>query len=430
MGGSWDGSGTCTLERDFDLGSGDALLIDPAAALAIPSGVTFTNNGTVTDYGEIINSQGGFVANSGTITAFIANGTMINDGSMSNDPDGSISVEHPPQSSVQIGSFNFTNSGSLYNLGSFVDFGNITNSGDALIINSGSFTFDSATINVGKFSAPVTFNVGNFTNSAGGVVTEDGATINNTGTITNAGTFAEAQHVFSRINNVGTLTNNGTISSYGYLVNAGGTIVNSGTLTNLVGCSVASCGTIANGGIVINERGGNLTNQGNFGNYNTNPRRPQFGTLTNDGNLTNANYFVNTAGGTTTNAGNIDNSGTLSNMGSMTNSGSITNSGIMINSAYLGNNSTGSITNSRTISNMGDIVNSGALTNGCGGVIDPTGTITGNPVTATSSCTSTSNPAPEFPAGAVAPLLLSVLILASLVHGRATRRKAPLGGER
>ncbi|MDA4115007.1 MAG: hypothetical protein OK442_00455 [Thaumarchaeota archaeon] len=428
LGGSWDGSGTCTLGSSFDLGPGDSLVIDPAAVLAISPGVTLTNNGTVTDYGEITNSAGGVLANSGTITAFIANGTIVNDGSMSNGPDGSIGIEHSGQTSVQVGSFNFTNSGTLYNLGTIVDFGNLTNSAKASITNSGTFNFESATINIGKFSAPVTFNVGNFTNTVGGTVNEDGATINNTGIITNAGTFAEQDNVFSRINNAGTLTNNGTLTNYAYLVNVEGTIINSGTMSNLIGCAVVSCGTIANSGLVVNEHGGNITNRGNLGDYNTNPRAPGLGTLSNNGTLTNLDYFDNTLGGTTINSGAIDNAGTFSNMGTTTNSGSITSSGVILNFGYIGNNSSGSITNSRTLSNTGNISNLGQITNACGGVIDPTGTISGNPVAGATSCSSTTTPAPEFPSEALVPLLLSVLVLVSLAYGRGPWSKSRFSG--
>ena len=75
LGGSWDGSRTCTLGSNFDLNPGDSLVIDPAAILVISTGVTLTNNGNITDYGKITNGSGGVLANSGTITAFIANGT-------------------------------------------------------------------------------------------------------------------------------------------------------------------------------------------------------------------------------------------------------------------------------------------------------------------------------------------------------------------
>ncbi len=420
LGGSWDGSSTCTLGTNFELNPGDSLVIDPAAALAIPTGITLTNNGNITNYGKIANMPGGILANSGTITAFIANGTIVNDGSISNGVGGSIDIEHPAQASPRVGSFNFTNSGVLDNLGTIVNFGNFTNSAEASVTNSGTFSIESATINVGKFSAPVTFNVGNFTNAVGGTVNVSGATINNTGLMTNAGTIAEQQNVFSRINNLGTLTSNGTITNYGYVVNVEGTIINSGTISNIGGCTVVSCGTIANTGIVINEYGGNISNQGNFGNYNTNPRKPQLGSLLNNGTLTNSNLFVNTLGSTTTNSGEINNTGTLSNMGLIGNSGSISSSGLILNSGYIGNNSSGTITNSRTISNTGTIANLGALADACGGVIDPTGTITGNQVAGATTCTSTAAPVPEFPAEMVVPLLLSMLALVSLVH-----RKVP-----
>ncbi len=323
LGGSWDGSKTCTLGSNFTLNSGDRILIDPGAILAIPSGVTIANDGAIQDYGTLADNAGGFVANSGTITAFIANGSIINFGTMTNNADGSIVVEHLQQSSPYAGTFDFINSGTFSNLGSFVNFGNLTNAADASISNFGTFSLESATINTGKFSAPLALNAGHLTNAAGATVTESGATINNTGTITNLGTIVEEQNVFSKINNLGTITTNGTITNVGFLVNLG-TFVNSGMITNFVGCSTTSCGTLANSGILVNEVGGTIINQGNYGNFNGNLRRPQLGTLTNNGTFINMEVFTNALGGTTTNFGVINNSASFTNLSSISNAGSIT----------------------------------------------------------------------------------------------------------
>lgn len=187
LGGAWKSSSICTLGSNLNLDSGDSILVDPGAVLAIPRGVTVANNGSIDDYGTIAVNAGGLVTNSGTITAFIANGTITNDGSITNYPGGSIGIEHPGHTSVHVGAFNFTNSGTLDNRGTFVNFGNFTNSAAASITNSGSFSFASATINIGNFSAPLATNAGTFTNTAGGNVTVDGATFNNTGTLTNPG---------------------------------------------------------------------------------------------------------------------------------------------------------------------------------------------------------------------------------------------------
>jgi hypothetical protein len=289
LGGSWDGSRTCTLGGNLNLNSGDSLLVNPGAVLAIPRGITLSNNGTIEYYGAITNNAGGFVANSGTITAYIGNGTINNGGSMTNGPSGMIGIEHPASSSAESGSFNFTNSGNLDNRGTFVDLGNFTNRAGASVTNSGSLSFESATINSGNFSAPVIANYGNLTNAAGGTITEGGPTIINRGTITNVGTIAEKLNTFSIIENLGTVTSNGTIGNFGLFEN-NGTITNSGAITNLVGCSHASCGSLSNFGVIVNTARGSIDNQGNMGN---NPNA----TLTNDGILTNSRVFINIQNG-------------------------------------------------------------------------------------------------------------------------------------
>jgi hypothetical protein len=421
LGGTWDGLSKCTLGRDLTLNSSDSLVVDPEAMLEIASGVTVNNNGEVDDYGAITTDRGGFVNNSGTITAFIANGTIVNNGVMTNDLGGSFSIEHPGQTSVYVGTFNFTNGGSFDNLGTFTSFGNFTNGVGASMTNSGSFRFASATINIRNFSAPLATNAGTFTNSAAGTFTVDGSTFNNTGTLTNPGAITETQNVFSVIENFGTFTSNGTIADTSFIRN-NGTFTNAGTITTLVGCTVAACGSLVNSAVFINTSGGTLDNRGNLGN-NVNA------TFTNNGTLTNSRVMINNPNGTVINYGTINSTGTLSNFGTIANLGSIAISGIVLNSGYVSNNASGSITNSRTITNTGRIANFGALTNACGGVIDGPGTIVGNPV-ATTVCTSTTTPVPEFPTEMVAPVLLSVLVLLSLVYKKGPRRHAQPAAER
>jgi len=418
MGGSWNGPGTCVLGSDLTLGSGDSLTVDPGATLVVATGVTVTNNGSIEDYGTIANDAGGFVSNSGAITAFISNGTISNGGSMTNYPGGNITVEHPAQLSVRVGSFNFTNSGVFDNRGAFLNYGNLTNAARGSFTNSGNLTLASATFNIGKFSAPLTANAGNFTNAFGGVVTDDGDSFNSTGTITNLGTIAEQRNVFSVINNLGTLANNGTLADVSYIGNYG-SLSNSGTLTVLIGCPLASCGTFSNQGLFVNTPAGAIHNQGNFGNSNYNARRPQLGNFTNEGTMVNSGVFYNDVLGTTLNTGAFDNLGTVSNLGTLDNFGSINNSASIITSGYIQNNNGASIVNWRTISNSGNISNSGILTNACGGVIDGAGTLTGS--LAVTSCSTTTTPAPEFP-GEVVPVLVSALIAAVLVY-----RKGPWG---
>lgn len=418
MGGSWRGPETCVLGSDLTLGQGDSLTVDPGAVLVVATGVTVANNGSIVDYGTIANDAGGIVSNSGTITAYVSNGTISNQGSMVNYPTGNITVGHSAQLSVHVGSFNFTNAGVFDNRGAFLNYGNLTNIAGASFTNSGNLTLASATFNIGKFSAPLTANAGNFTNDVGGVVTDDGDSFNSTGTITNLGTIVEQQNVFSVINNLGTLANNGTLTDESYIGNYG-SMSNSGTLTVLIGCPLASCGTFSNQGLFVNTPGGAIHNEGNFGNSNYNARRPQLGNFTNEGTMMNSGVFYNDVLGTTLNTGAFDNLGTISNLGTVDNFGSINNSVSIITSGYIRNNNGASIINWRTISNSGNISNSGALTDACGGVIAGAGTLTGS--LAVASCSTTATPAPEFPSGTV-PVLLAVLAAVVMVY-----RKGPWG---
>jgi hypothetical protein len=424
MGGSFSAPDTCVLASDLTLGSGDSLTVDPGAVLVVAAGVTLTNEGVVEDYGTMDNDHGGFLANRGTITAFIGNGTIYNGGSMTNYPTGNITVEHSSQLPVHVGSFNFTNSGVFSNGGVVLSYGNLTNTVAGSFTNSGNLTLASATFNTGKFSAPLTENKGNLTNTAGGVVTDDGGTLNSTGTITNLGTVAEGQNVFSVINNGGTFANKGALTDVSYVSN-NGTLSNSGTLSIAIGCPLASCGTLSNDGLLLNTPTGTIDNQGNLGNANLNPRRPQLGNFTNAGTTLNSGVFFNDVLGTALNIGSFDNLGTVTNMGSLDNFGSINNSLSIISSGYIDNNEGASITNWRTISNSGSITNSGTITNACGGVIDGAGTLSGSvAVTSCSTTSTTSTPAPQFPNWAVAPLFASALVAALTAHrlrGRGAR---------
>ena len=313
LGGAWDGSTKCTLGRDLTLNPGDSLVVDPNANLAVPAGITLTNGGAIQDYGTIETGTGGFLTNSGNITAFIANGTLVNQGTMTNEPKGSVNVEHSGQTSVEVGEFNFTNTGTFDNLGTFVDYGNFTNGAKATITNSGSFSFSSATINVGNFSAPLATNAGTFTNLPTGTFTVDGATFNNTGTFTNPGAIIETQNVFSLMENFGTITSNGTIADDSFIRN-NGTVTNAGTIATTVGCAVAACGSLVNNAALINTVGGTIENGGNFGN-NVNA------TFTNYGNFTNARVFINNPNATVINSGTFVSTGTLTNRASIYNNG-------------------------------------------------------------------------------------------------------------
>lgn len=409
LGGAWNGPSTCTLGSDLTLNSSDSLVVDPNAVLVIPTGITVANVGAVEDYGMITTGAGAFLNNSGKITGFIGNGTITNHGTVTNEPDGFFTIRHLAQTSAEVGSFNFTNTGIFENLGAFVDFGNFTNRAEGSVTNSGSFSFSSATINIGKFSAPLATNAGAFTNLPTGTFTVDGPTFNNTGSLTNPGAIVETQNVYSVMENFGTISSNGTIADTSFIRN-NGTIINSGKITTVVGCTVAACGSLVNNAFLVNAAPGTIENGGNFGN-NVNA------TFTNYGNFTNARFFINNINGTVINSGTFVSSGTLTNRASIFNNASIVISGIVLNSGYIGNNPNGTITNSRTITNTGRIHNLGILNNACGGVIEGPGAISGNPVTSTTSCTTTttSTPVPEFSPEMLVPVTLSILIFVTFL---------------
>jgi filamentous hemagglutinin len=483
------GLGACTLLGNLTLGQGSSILLEPGATLAVPSGVTFTvsglvenqggnltnagtvsvmpgaginnldsgvcgtvsntgdvtnlgnitnycvfangsggrlaNNGTLQDQGTLANERGGSIYNAGSLFGVILNGSILNEGSITNDANGSISIGYQNPASTYLDTFNFTNRGTLNNQGLFVTFGNFTNDAGAAVTNGGNLTIASATLNRGNFSAALMANAGNITNADDGLFRVDGATLNNTGAIDNAGMLEQVRDVYSIINNIGMTTNSGSIIDYSYISN-NGTLVNSGTIVTSVGCSVASCGTLSNFGSLDNAVGGNVTNDGNFGNAN--------GTVVNAGNFTNLRTVLNAADSTLKNVGTLDNLALLSNSGSLENSGSLLTSYELLNSATIDNDASGSITNTRAIMNSGTIDNSGSVTNSCGGVIDGPGTVVGDPVLSTSGCStagetvttettvtsvnSTSSspiPAPEFPAWAVPSVLLFGLVLVSLL---------------
>lgn len=414
LGGSWQPPDNCVLQNNLDVAQSVSVAVDSGAVLSVSSGVTVTNAGEIEDNGTVTTSPGSFMINSGSITGVIGRAVMTLGGSTTNDPGGAILIEKPAHASVHTGSFNLTNTGVFDNFGSVLDYGNFTNGATGTITNSGNFSFASVTINIGKFSAPVGTNAGTFTNQAGATLTLDGATMSNTGTITNQGEIEEGLNVYSLLVNMGTITSGGAIADNSYVRN-NGTITNSGTLTTFVGCPVAACGSIANNGVLINVASGTIENQGNLGN-NANA------TLANDGILDNLRVFINNPNATVVNSGTFNSSGSLSNFGIIRNTGAMVNLGTVLNSGDIINNLTGSITNSRTVTNSGSIDNSGSIVDECAGVLFGSGTVTGNAVTEAPCTTTVASPVPQFPAGMLVPVLLSGLILVAIGARKAAIR--------
>ena len=201
--------------------------------------------------------------------------------------------------------------------------------------NSVTSTCTVATLVIGPgdtlvIASNVNFNIGSVTSS--GVITNDG-TINiaSGGVITTSGTF----------------NNNGNIAS------VDGTITNSGPFNDL--------GTITSSGTITNDPSGGITISGSMTGNGASSVIKSSGsiTITSTGKLTNN-------GGKLTNTLNLVNHGLIYTTGTFTNSGPVTNTGYIKN--------LGLLTNSNTITNNGTIFNQ------CGGTVNNSGTISGNPI--------------------------------------------------
>lgn len=445
--GQWQASGTCAVQGASSLPSGDTLVVDQGAELDVTASaafadsgslqiaggtaifagsVTVTPQGTLQDNGTLVVSAGGSMTNSGFLTALAVGGNMTNAGNITNTQGGTIIVDSPQASSYT--SVFFSNVGQIENLGQIQVYADLTNGAQGTLVNSGDLYLASHVPNEGGSSAPTMVNAGLFQSTKTGTVTLSGETVNNTGLFTTSGTMTEALNVYTVVNNMGVFLNNGTLTNEAFFANQEqGNFTNQGSVNNDDGCAIAACGSFSNKGIMANEARGVFDNDGNLGTINSDLRRPELGSIENAGVINNLNVVAIEQGGSLVNNGTIVTSGTVTNDGAFSNSGSLENSGTIVNLTDVVNGANGTILNARTITNSGDITNDGAITETCGGVIDGAGTLEGNPVTATSTCTSFT-PAPEFPgyAGALGTLLglLGVATLAARALG-GRREAAP-----
>ncbi len=175
----------------------------------------------------------------------------------------------------------------------------------------------------------------------GGQLSNFYGTINNDGVITNYGEFSN----YDIIRNDGNIYNNGNFINGIDLSEDGGTIINSGTISNRVD------GTIDNYGTINNRISGTIYNH--F-------------TIINRGNINNLGAITNRVGGTINNFGKIYNlkRATIYNHFSIINHGTINNDGIVTNrvGGTIDNRVDGTIRNSVTIYNRGVIYNCGTIT--------------------------------------------------------------------
>ena len=205
----------------------------------------FTNSGTITNYGNFFDKYGGFVNNGNIVTSgtftfsngalFDNSGTIKNTGSITNN--FSTLNNHPG--------------------GQIINFGNVKNTNNGIIINSGAIGLNSGdTI---TFDGPSTYS-GSLSNS-GTVTMNSGSTITlgyGTQLNINSGTFSIPSGVTLfiypksslNINSVGILSNSGTLIFSGKINNSG-TLNNNGIANEL--CGAIFTGNPATGNPIINS---------------------------------------------------------------------------------------------------------------------------------------------------------------------------------
>jgi len=214
--------------------TGCLLTIPLGTTLVIGSGLTLTNNGTITQAGTITNNSGGTLTNTGYISNY---------GTITNTSGGNIS-----------------NSGTIFNQnGSIItnaSSGTITNQASGTITNDNDFTNNGTIINYGFIQnyagGTVSFsNNSLIINNLGGTITNQGGEkFNNNlgGNIINYGILTNRSSFFDNYAG-GTITNQagGIITNYAnvpsvYIIN-NGTITNSGTI--YLGDGICGSGTIS-----------------------------------------------------------------------------------------------------------------------------------------------------------------------------------------
>jgi len=226
------------------------------------------------------------------------------------------------------------NSGASSDAGMITNNGGIFNNrlGSSLTISSG-FLNQGAFIS-GNFVAGSLNNAGKlFISSSGLILNQDGDTINNSGTLTNAGNLFMLEGV---INNSGTLTNmsdnftildaelgnSGNFNNYGMVHNEGNIdnnpgafVTNFGTINSLIGAEISNSGTF------LNTSAATVNSSENF--FSNSGKLVNLGTINNDGVFTNSGFVNITSTGlftTTTNytqtAGKTFVNGTLTATGS------------------------------------------------------------------------------------------------------------------
>lgn len=235
--------------------------------------------------------------------------------------------------------------------------------------SSFSLTGSAALSNAGTMDQHGALNIGPGTtfNNTGNYTSSGSANINNQGTMTLSGSFA----------NLGTLTNNGTLNINGgnmgnntAIINNGTLNFNGGTLTNLNGANLTNeiGGSVnqATGAVLENQGGGTVTNKGTWQNT---------GEINSNGLFSNDGLFNNNANGSLDNFFKLNNNGTFNNNNlsnllnefEINNGGEFNNNYFLDNGGYINNLAGGSFKNANMaqINNQfgSSIVNNAIFTN-------------------------------------------------------------------
>ena len=240
---------------------------------AVNAANPFTNTGTINIdlLSTLTNQTAGTLLNQGTLTN---NGVLINNGGLQNNNSGATLTN----AGTLTNNGNITNTGTMTSNGTLTNYGILTLAGQQ--INNGTLT------NYGSVSVfnSILVNNGVLTNTASGSMYSSAGVLN-TGLFTNDGTFAQK---FSLRNNGGTLINTGLISDpEGVYIQTAGKTINNGIIQQLSvaidGGILRGTGTITSTSLPMTIGGGATLSPGTA---------TTFGTLTINGTLQSSGNLV------------------------------------------------------------------------------------------------------------------------------------------
>jgi hypothetical protein len=339
---------------------------------------TFSNNQTMTVKSLTINANSTFVNNfganltvSGTGAAFVAAGSVTNNGTVNLAALSTISGTFDNNVTLNVqtgGALTVTTTGRINNGGTVLNQASFTNEGT--VFNNNNFYNEGTGLNKGTFAQN-----NRLENRLSGTWTNETASTMDMGfgaVILNAGTFTQKANMVS----TGTITNDGIFNLSGSITNnSGGTIDNNKTFTNTG--TITSFNSFVNDDVFNNDgtisigSGSILTNNKTFNNNSAGFIRNEF-------------EIVNKVGGTFTNRGKIENiirifvdGGTFSNLSFIDNAGDIFTKvgGTLSNAGYL-QQSAGNIQNKGALTNAGTLYSDDCSTINNTGSINNTGTLT------------------------------------------------------